>query len=166
MTSYFNACDVTVANSIHKNFLYIFWRALVAPTLKKVPPPMTSIKPNWQGIWTYNAITSLLLNGSFVGRTTDLEKTAKMNWLRFLLWLTSSADTFMHEGNVWAHDELSAVWRNTRKKIDFTREKPMQLPQAPQIQLCSYSLADFFAKRLHRVFSHWVWCKKVFVEVL
>jgi len=40
------------------------------------------------------------------------------------------------------------------KKIDFTREKPMQLPQAPQIQLCSYSLADFFAKRLHRVFSH------------
>ena len=35
-----NACDVTVANSNRKNFSIIFWRALVPPTLKKVPPPV------------------------------------------------------------------------------------------------------------------------------
>jgi len=28
--SYFNACDVTIANSNHKNFLQFFWRALVS----------------------------------------------------------------------------------------------------------------------------------------
>jgi len=32
-------------------------------------------------------------------------------------------------------------------------------------KLANNDLADFFAKRLHRVFSHWVWCKKMFVEV-
>jgi len=37
-------------------------------------------KPNWQANWTYNAITSLLLNGTFF-RKTDLDETANMNWL-------------------------------------------------------------------------------------
>ena len=35
MTSYFNACDVTVANSNRKNFLQLFWRALCAPLFEK-----------------------------------------------------------------------------------------------------------------------------------
>ena len=43
---------------------------------------VTWIKPNWQADWTYNAITSLLSNDTFVRRTSDLEKTANMSWLR------------------------------------------------------------------------------------
>jgi len=35
MTSYFNTCDVTVANSNHTDFLYFFSRALVLPPLWK-----------------------------------------------------------------------------------------------------------------------------------
>ena len=34
MTSYFNGCDVTVANSNYKNFPSFFWRALV-PHIEK-----------------------------------------------------------------------------------------------------------------------------------
>jgi len=41
MTSYFNACDVTVANSNHK-ICYNFF--LTPPALKKVPPPMARYK--------------------------------------------------------------------------------------------------------------------------
>jgi len=61
-----------------------------------------------------NAITSLLLSGTFVRRTTDLEKTANiyMNWLPFSLSVTASADaslvTFgcrrrrvLGDGDVW-----------------------------------------------------------------
>ena len=41
MTSYFNACDVTVANSNHKICYNFFSTCTCAPpTLKKVPPPM------------------------------------------------------------------------------------------------------------------------------
>jgi len=40
MTSYFNACDVAVANSKHKIFLHFFDLDLGPSTLKKVPPPM------------------------------------------------------------------------------------------------------------------------------
>ena len=36
---------------------------------------VTSVKSNWQRNWTYNAITSLFLNGTFVRRTNDMEKT-------------------------------------------------------------------------------------------
>jgi len=50
MTSYLNACDVTVANSNHKNFLYSFG---FPPTLKNVQPPIvpgaTSIKGRANG---------------------------------------------------------------------------------------------------------------------
>ena len=52
-------------------------------------------KPNWQANWTYNAITSLLLNGTFVRKTTDLDKTANMNWLPFSLSVTTSADAIL-----------------------------------------------------------------------
>ena len=40
MTSYFNTCDVTVANLNHENVLYFFDVHLCPPTLKEVPPPM------------------------------------------------------------------------------------------------------------------------------
>jgi len=39
MMSYVSACDVTVANSNHKNVLF-FYVHLCSPTLKIVPPPM------------------------------------------------------------------------------------------------------------------------------
>jgi len=43
MTSYFDASNVTVANSNHKNCLCFFDLHLSPPTLKKVPPPMPII---------------------------------------------------------------------------------------------------------------------------
>ena len=64
---------------------------------------VTSIKPNWQANWTDNEITSLLLNDTFVRRTTDLEKTFNMNWLLISLSVTTISDAFLHKGNVWAH---------------------------------------------------------------
>jgi len=41
MTWYFNACDVTVANSNNKICYNFFLTCTCAPTLKKVPSPMT-----------------------------------------------------------------------------------------------------------------------------
>ena len=78
-----------------------------------------------------NYFESLLLNDTFVRRTTDLEKTANMNWLPFSLWVTTCADALLFKGYVWAHDQLFALWRNTRKERDFTREQPMHPPKAP-----------------------------------
>jgi len=75
---------------------------------------VVSIKPNLQANWTCNAITSLLLNGAFVRRTTDLEKTVNINWL--LIWLSVTTIADAHKGNVWAHDQPSALWHNTQKK--------------------------------------------------
>jgi len=57
---------------------------------------VTSIKQNWQVNWTYNAITLLVLNDTFVRRTTDLEKTANVNWLLISLSATTIADAFLH----------------------------------------------------------------------
>ena len=51
-------------------------------------------EPNWQSNWTYNAITSLLLDGTFVRKTTALEKSADMYWLPFSFSATTSADAF------------------------------------------------------------------------
>ena len=87
------------------------------------------VKPNWQAIWTYNAITSLLLNDTYVRRTTDLEKTVDINFLLMPLSVTTSADA--HKGKVWAHDQPPALRRSTRKKTDFTREQPMHTPKVP-----------------------------------
>jgi len=44
-----------------------------------------------------------------------LEKFANMNFLAFSHSLTRSTDVFLYKGNVWAHDQLSALWRNTRQ---------------------------------------------------
>ena len=76
---------------------------------------VTPVKPNWQANWTYSAITSLLLNDTFVRRTTNLDKTANMNFLLISLSVTTTPDVFLHKGNAWTHDQLSTLWRNTRK---------------------------------------------------
>ena len=106
---------------------------------------VTSIKPNWPANWTYNAITSLLLNDTFIGRTTDLEKTVNMN--RLLIWLpvTTIADAFLHKGNVWAHDQLSTLWRNTRKQQTSQESNPCIRPKFPK----SPSFIEFTLIMLH-----------------
>ena len=81
--------------------------------------------------WTYKAMASLLLNGTFVGRTTDLEKTVNMNWLPFSLSVTTSIDAFLYEGNVWAHVNFS-LYHAIHENPDFTREQPMHPPKIPQ----------------------------------
>jgi len=43
-------------------------------------------------------MTLLLLNGTFIQRTNDLEKTANMNWLLISLSVTTIADAFWHKG--------------------------------------------------------------------
>jgi len=50
-----------------------------------------------------------MLNGTFARRTIDLEKTAKMNRLPFLLSVNTNTDTDLYNGNDWAHDQLSAL---------------------------------------------------------
>jgi len=43
-TPNWNACEVTFANANHKNFPQFVWRALVPPTVKKVPAYMLSLQ--------------------------------------------------------------------------------------------------------------------------
>jgi len=45
---------------------------------------VTSTKLNWQANWNYNAITSLMLNNTFVWRRTDLEKLLKHELIAYL----------------------------------------------------------------------------------
>jgi len=42
----------------------------------------------------------LVVNGTFVRKVTDSEKTANMNFLLFSHSLTRSTDAFLYEGNV------------------------------------------------------------------
>jgi len=83
---------------------------------------------NWQVNWTYNAITSLLLN-TFIVRTTDLEKTVNMNWLLTWLSVTTITDAFLRKSNVWAHDQLSGLCRNTRQKQTSQVSNPCIRPK-------------------------------------
>jgi len=78
---------------------------------------VTSIESNWQTNWTYNAITSLLLNDTSVRRTTDLEKTFNMNWLLISFSVTTISDAFLHKGNVWAHYQLSQLCESRAARI-------------------------------------------------
>ena len=91
-----------------------------------------SIKPNWPANWTYNAITSLLLNDTFIRRTSDLKKTANMNWLSFSLLVTTNADAFLHKSNVWVHDQLSALLHNSLKKQTSHESNPCIRPKFPK----------------------------------
>jgi len=49
MTSYFNACDVAVANSSYKNFPWFSWRALVPSQFEKgyLPLLLPRVFLNW-----------------------------------------------------------------------------------------------------------------------
>jgi len=62
MTSYVNACDVTVDNSNHKDFLYFFHMHLCPPNLKMVPPPMKSTKHSLQKMFALTTLCSSGLN--------------------------------------------------------------------------------------------------------
>ena len=119
---------------------------------------VTSIKLNWQANWTYNAITSLLLNGTFIRRTTDSEKTANMNWLLISLSVSTIADAFLHKGKVWAHDQLSALWRNTREKQTSRVSNPCISPTFPQ----SPSLELNLLTMLHYA---WTWNANCFYQL-
>ena len=103
---------------------------------------VTSIKPNWQTNWTYNAVTSLLLNDTFVRRTTDSEKTVKMNFLLMSLAVTTIADAFVHKGTVWAHDQLSALWRNTWKNRLHKRTSHASGQSSPKAQVYRTGVAN------------------------
>jgi len=46
----------------------------------------------------------LVLNSIFIQRTTVLEKTVNIFFL-----VTTITDALLHEGNVWAHDQLSIL---------------------------------------------------------
>ena len=114
---------------------------------------VTPVKPKWQASWTYNAITSPMLNDTFVRSTTDLGKTVKMNFLLISLSVTTVADPSVHEGNVWVHYQLSALWRNTRKNRLRKRAihaSAQSSPKAqiyrtgiPNLSLTMYPLLDF-----------------------
>jgi len=115
-------CNVTTRNSAEN------CKGSSAMKIQSSEPKckVTRIERNWQATWKYNGITSLRLNGTFVRRTTDLEKTTNTNWLPFSLSVTTSADAFC------AQEQLSAIWRNTWKEPDFTREQSTHPSKVPQ----------------------------------
>jgi len=88
--------------------------------------------------WTYNAITSLALNGTFVRRTTDLEKTLNMNWLPFSLSVNTIADEFLFEGNVWAHVSYSRYDAIQEKARLYKRATRASTQSSPKAQFHSY----------------------------
>jgi len=96
---------------------------------------VTPVKQNWQAIWIYNAITSLLLNDTFFRRTTDLEKTVNINFLLISLSVITIADAFLHKCNVWTHDQLSALWCNTRKKQTSQNSNHASAQSCPKAQV-------------------------------
>jgi len=52
-----------------------------------------------------------------------------LNSLLISLSVTTNADAFLHKGNVWAHDQLSPLWRNTRKKYTSQESNPCIRPK-------------------------------------
>ena len=93
----------------------------------------TSIKPNWQANWTYNAIISHLLNDTFLRKTTDLEKTVNINWLLIQLSvITIYRRRFLAKRQAWAYDQLSALWRNTGKMQTSQESNTCICPKFPK----------------------------------
>jgi len=82
----------------------------------RIPPwrPSRTTSGTLTTVW--EPLHSLLLDGTFMRRTTDLEKNCTWTDCFISLSVTTIADTFLHKCNVWAHDQLPALWRNTRKK--------------------------------------------------
>jgi len=93
---------------------------------------ITSIKPNWQPNWTNSVITSLLLSGTFVRRTTYLEKTANINWLPFSLLVSTSADAFLHK-RLGAQSTIRFITQYTKRTRLHMRAimHPSKVPQKP-----------------------------------
>jgi len=58
-----------------------------------------------------------------------------MNFLLISLSVTTIADAFLHKGNVWAHDRLSALWRNTRKNRLHKRGTHANAQSSPKAQV-------------------------------
>jgi len=50
------------------------------------------------------------------------------NSSRFWLFVTASAAAFLYEGNVWAYDQLSLLFCNTRKNKTSQESKPCICP--------------------------------------
>jgi len=61
-----------------------------------------------------------------------------MNRLLISLSITTIGDAFLHKGNVWAHDQLFTLWRNTRKKQSSQESNPRIRPKFPETkaQVC------------------------------
>jgi len=101
---------------------------LLNDTLLKTLRPYTLLKTlRW----------SPMLNDTFVRRISDLEKTVDINFLLISLSVTTVADAFLHKGNVWAHGQLPALWRNTRKKQISQESNPCirpKFPKSPNLQ--------------------------------
>ena len=75
---------------------------------------------------------SLVLNGTFVRRTGNLEKTVTWTEIHFSLSVTTHADAFLCKGNIWGHDQLSTLWHNTRKKHTSQESNTYISPKFPQ----------------------------------
>ena len=89
---------------------------------------VTSIKQNWLIEFTMqlrrSCWTTLLFEEQLTWRKLN------MNWLFLSLSVTTIANA--HKGKVWAHDQSSALWRNTRKKQTSQENDPCICPKFPK----------------------------------
>ena len=117
---------------------------------------VTSIKPNWQA--KRIELTMQLLHSYW----TPLSFEEQLTWRKLLTWtnqwlltalsVTTSSDAFLHKGNICAHDQLSALWRNTRKNRLFSRKK-----QKSSIGFSTCLLAN--RKVTIKAWCGWKWSK-------
>ena len=72
MTSYFNACDVTVTNSNDK-FSIIFWRALVPPHFEKGSATYARLSAWWSQGATIAISYKVIVTSRSCGRLLQLK---------------------------------------------------------------------------------------------
>jgi len=67
---------------------------------------------------------------TFVRRTTDLGKTHNINWFTFPAFVTTtSADAFLYEDSIWAHDQLRMTQFTTSQECNsWLRPKFPKIP--------------------------------------
>jgi len=82
---------------------------------------VASIKPNWQANWTCKAVTSFLLKRHFRSKSNWLGENCQHELITFITCGNYKRRRVF--GRVWMHDQLSALWRNTWKELDFTRKE-------------------------------------------
>jgi len=75
------------------------------------------------------------LNGAFVRRIANLEKTVNANWWP-LAFGTHTSRRVLVSKNAWAHDQLSALWRNTKKQTSQEGNPCIRpkFPKSPTLQ--------------------------------